>query len=167
MQEVLISGISSGEPSSASYLIVQSLDEQGAPQFGDNGYTVAIWGPNGNDYRDTYVAPDDNDGFVAIYAENHGGTTGYSLLAKRCYNDGTLGGPNAPIEDVTITIDGNNTILNWSPYADSANYYIRFSDDPYSFPIEPDTTIADTLFIDIDALLEGVKFYEVRWEPLE
>ena len=91
----------------------------------------------------------------------------WNVLAKRANLDGTLGGPNATIEDVTTTIEDNNAVLTWSSYADSANYYLRFADNPYSFPAEPDTTISDTVFTDVDAVLEGMKFYDVRWQPLE
>ena len=107
----------------------------------------------------------------AVPGENYGFITVFKLLdniyAKRINLDGTLGGPNGPIEDIIISISGDNIVLTWSSQASNANYYVYKSLEPYVFPTEPDTTIADTFYVDVDAVLEGMRFYDVRWQPLE
>ena len=90
-----------------------------------------------------------------------------NIYAKRINFDGTLGGPNAPIEDLTISISGNDVVLTWPEMAENAEYYIYKSPEPYSFPGEPDTSVTDTFFVDEGAVTEGTGYYDVRWEPGE
>ena len=144
-------------------LVVQRLDSLGNPALGENGVVLTTWRTFGGfDY--VHAVPD-NEGVVGVFEKLF--NPYYDVYAKRCYFDGTLGGPNAPIEDVAIEISGSDVILSWSAYADSADYCIRKSNEPYSFPIHPDTTVADTFYIDFGGMNEGNAFYDVRWQPRE
>ena len=143
-------------------LIIQRVDAEGNNNFGEDGYMLSA----NREYlrfRYNFLIPDE-DGVVAVFSHYLGGQ-GYDLYAKRCYNDGTLGGPNMEIEDLTISISEDDVILSWTAKADSASYFIRKSSTPYTFPVEPDTTVIDTFFIDIEALSNAVLFYNVTWEP--
>ena len=91
----------------------------------------------------------------------------WDVLAKRANFDGSLGGTNAAIEEVTITVSGEDIILSWPLQAPNAEYYIYKSAAPYTVSLTPDTTISDTIFIYVDAVLDEMKFYDIRWEPLE
>jgi hypothetical protein len=89
----------------------------------------------------------------------------YDVWAKRAYLNGELGGPYPPIQELNITINDSDTVLTWPAQTDSAQYHIYKSTIPYTFPAIPDTTIADTCYIDIGAVSGEEAFYRVTWEP--
>lgn len=76
-------------------------------------------------------------------------------------------GPLPPVENVTISVSGNDIQLNWPVMSSAAEYFICKSPLPYSFSAEPDTSVTDTVFIDTGAVFEGAGYYNVRWEPGE
>ena len=89
----------------------------------------------------------------------------YNLYAKRVLSDGTLGGDGmAPIDELTISVDEEDVILNWLPRIGASSYNIYESLDPYSFPVAPTATVIDTFYVDDNAINEGTKFYRVSWE---
>jgi len=70
------------------------------------------------------------------------------------------------IEDLTITIDSVNIILQWSPVPDAESYNIYRSTEPY-FDINGMIPIATTdkpTYIDLNALIGNSYFYRVNWE---
>ncbi|MBC8204377.1 MAG: hypothetical protein H8E87_02565 [FCB group bacterium] len=135
------------------------MDSLGNRQVGDDGVLMCSIEYSGF-YQYTNVVPDNNNGMILVFQKDYE----YDVWAKRANLDGTLGGPNAPIEEVNIMIDDSSAVLTWPAMADSAQYHIYKSTDPYSFPALPDTTISDTVYIDVDAVNEGMKFYRVSWE---
>ena len=107
----------------------------------------------------------EDDGIGLVYNRGLSGSAGtFDILAVRMNAGGALGGPNVPIEDVTIAASGNNLILSWPVMADSASYYVYKSFQPYAFPEEPLAEVTDTTFIDEGAVNEGAGYYNVRWE---
>ncbi|NQS98184.1 MAG: hypothetical protein HQ591_07010 [candidate division Zixibacteria bacterium] len=144
-------------------LFVNVLDSLGNPLFGESGVLINTWG--GTNFY-TNIIPIDDGGIVSVFQFASGIPPAYyDIHAKRINADGTLGGPNAAIEDMTIAVSGSDIVLSWPSQAPSAQYYLRKLVDPYSFPVIPDTTISDTFFIDLNALSEGSQFYRVTWEP--
>ena len=139
----------------------QKLNSEGFRQWGEDG-TMITYNHEGG-LREFNIAPDDSGGAVMIWLDWQGNY--YDLWGKHVNADGSLGGPNASIEEVTIAVSGEDIVLTWPEKAPSAQYHIYKSPEPYVFPAEPDTTVADTTFLDVDALLEGMRFYNVRWEP--
>ena len=145
-----------------SYYRINGLDSLGNRLWGDNG--ILLYYNDTIRITDGYLVPDSNYGIAAVF-QMSGGNNLFDVYAKRINNDGTLGGPNAPLNEVTITVSGMDLTLNWPSQALGAEYFLRFSDNPYVFPALADTTISDTVFVDVNGVLEGVKFYEVRWQP--
>ena len=137
------------------------LDLNGNALFGEFAPMLSYYDYGYGSYTYTNAVPGENYGFITVFKLLD------NIYAKRINLDGTLGGPNGPIEDIIISISGDNIVLTWSSQASNANYYVYKSLEPYVFPTEPDTTIADTFYVDVDAVLEGMRFYDVRWQPLE
>ena len=151
------------DPLIPCYYRINGLDSLGNRIWGDDGVLMSV-----NDslcFHESRLVSDNSGGIACVFMEKWGNS--YDIAAKHINSDGSVGGHNAPIEDITISIDADDLVLNWSSKAPNADYYIYKSFEPYSFPVTPDTVISDTFFIDVDALSEGMKFYDVRWEPLE
>ena len=149
------------------YLYINYLDSLGNAMLGDYGvqvfasYTV-------NNTCQTSVAPTDSGGAATVFRYTiTSNPARYDVYAKHVKADGTLGGPNSPIGEVTIRIVDDNVMLQWPSRALFANYYIRKSLNFNNFPLEPDTMVQDTFFIDTDILGDDAIFYDVRWEPRE
>lgn len=79
------------------------------------------------------------------------------------------------IDDLTITQSGNDAILSWSPVLDDTwgnpidvSFYMVYMSpiDPFFIPTSLDSigavTPPDTTFIDIDALNNPMRFYNVK-----
>ena len=143
------------------YYRINGLDSLGSRIWGDNG--ILVTSSDTLNIYDSYLIADSNGGVTSIFVETW--TNYYDVYAKRINNDGSLGGPNAPIEDLTISVEGEDIVLSWSSKAAVASYYVYKSFQPYSFLAVPDTAISDTFFVDVEGLLEGIGFYDVRWEP--
>ena len=139
----------------------QALDSLGRPIMGSNG-TLMCNGFGEVLFNYVNAVPSGDDGLILVYEDEL--DYDYDIWAKRTYLDGTLGGPNAPIEEVNIIIDDSSAVLTWLMMADSAQYHIYRSAEPYSFSALPDTTVIDTFFFDPDALNQNSLFYRVTWE---
>ena len=74
--------------------------------------------------------------------------------------------PPSPIEDLTITIDGADVILEWSSIPNATIYYIYRSTEPYfeTVGMTPIFEIEDNQYYDVDAILNNVYFYRVTSE---
>jgi len=154
------------DPNPIRNIYIQALDSLYNRQYGTNGQLFSVfpwpWGPY-------YVNPvvNNNGDVTVVFEYNHstipGG--GHDVWAKRMNADGTLGGPNAPIEDVTIAVSGNDVVLRWPAMALNADYKIYKSAVPYFQPAEPDTVVQDTVFVDIGAILGDSCFYRIGWNP--
>ncbi|MBL7192205.1 hypothetical protein ISS30_10995 [bacterium] len=146
------------------YLLAQKMDSLGNVCYGDTGVIMSFIADNA--YNFAYLSPVINNSYdiTVVFELRQDGINSPDLYAKHCYSDGTLGGPNAPIYDVNIEISDTNIVLTWPAKASSAQYYIYKSDDPYQFPLEPDTTVIDTFFFDPGALNQDNLFYKVTWE---
>ncbi len=143
------------------YYRINGLDSLGNRIWGDDGILMSV---NTDLYiQDSNLVPGSEGGVISVFQERYGNA--YDIAAKRVNSNGSLGGPNAPLDEVIITVSGLDLTLNWSSQAPGAEYFIRFSDNPYAFPALADTTISDTVFVDVNGVEEGVKFYEVRWAP--
>lgn len=76
--------------------------------------------------------------------------------------------PTPVIEGLTITLEGDNVVLQWSPFAGAISYNIYRSEIPY-FEVTGLTPIGSATqpqYIDIGALENGVFFYRVTAEIL-
>lgn len=67
--------------------------------------------------------------------------------------------PDTP-ENVSITIDSNNVVLNWDEVPGATGYNIYRSADPYSFGDIYDTATENS-FTDMDAALDDFVFYYI------
>jgi hypothetical protein len=137
----------------------QVLDTLGNRIIGENGVLMSQFSDSDHFNYTSAVASD--SGIIATFSKIYD----YDVYAKRANFDGSLGGPYPPIEGTVITISDSNVVLSWPSQSDSVNYHIYKSSTPYNFPTEPDTTVSDTIFIDIGAVSEGEAFYRVTWEP--
>jgi hypothetical protein len=137
----------------------QALDSLGNRLAGENG--VLMCSINDGFYQYGNVIADGNNGIILVFEKDYQ----YDIYAKRAYLDGTLGGPYPPIQGSVITISDTNLVLTWPAQMTNALYLIYKSNNPYSFLALPDTTITDTLFIDIGALNQFKRFYRITWEP--
>ena len=148
-------------------IYIQALDSLGNWQYGTNGQLFSSfpwpWGPI---YINPFVDESSDVTVVFEYYRNDIiGGGGHDVWAKRMYADGTLGGPNAPIDEVTISVSGNDVVLTWPSMALNADYKIYKSAIPYFQPVQPDTVISDTVFVDIGAILGDSCFYCIGWNP--
>ena len=136
------------------------LDLDGNALFGEYATPIALSEQEYSHYSYLNCVPSDEYGEVSVYQlENN-------IYAKRINFDGTLGGPNVPIDDVTILASGDDIILSWPEMTENAEYYIYKSDNPYTFPPDPFATVEnDTVWTDTGAVTEGTGYYDVRWEP--
>ena len=151
------------DPSYIKYLVTQCLDTSGNRQFGNSGYPLTFYDfTSGGSFQ--YINAHQNAGGVVCTFEVSCGFI-HDIYAKRVNFYGMLGGPNAPIDSVTISISENDIVLTWPEMAPNAEYHIYKSSEAYSFPAEPDTVIADTVFIDSNAILNGHHYYNVTWQP--
>ena len=74
--------------------------------------------------------------------------------------------PSTPVEDLVISVDGDNLVLNWEDVVGATGYNVYRSTEPY-FDITGLTPIAEPTvptFEDAAALSGGAKFYIVTWE---
>jgi hypothetical protein len=144
-------------------IYIQSLDSLGNRNFGEMGSMLnSVTDPGTYQYINT--TPCEDGGCISVFDINF---YDYNVWAKRCNEDGTLGGPLPPVEDVVIHISGDDIVLTWPSQGDSMQYNIFKSTEPYKFNlINPDTTISDTVFVDVNALSEEMKYYNVTFEMM-
>jgi len=146
------------------HLTIQVLDTLGNKMLGDFGVDLTILDLGWSQFNDVHAIPS-NDGIVGVFHEDD---LNDNIWAKRCDWDGTLGGPNAPINDITISVSDNDIVLTWPEMSPSADYYIYKSGEPYAFPPDPFATVEnDTVWTDPGAVAEVTGYYDVRWEPSE
>jgi hypothetical protein len=147
-------------------LLTQSLDTLGNRQWGDSGYQMTyINSVFSSHFPEVNSVPDDIGGLVAVFTYQVGGPF-YDIYAKRVNSDGSLGGPLPAIEEVTISITGNDLLLTWPSQGDSVQYNIFKSTEPYQFFFtNPDTTISDTVFVDVGGAIQPTCFYNVTFQP--
>ena len=71
-----------------------------------------------------------------------------------------------PIEDLVITVDGNDIILNWTEIPEALSYNIYRSIEPYFdiFGMTPIANVIETQYMDENVLSEGPFFYIVTYE---
>ena len=141
-------------------VISQKVDSTGNLIWG----TTGIWTAHHQEWLNTERATctDQAGGLITLF---HSSYSSVSLYAKRVRSDGTLGGGGmATIDELTITVDGNDVMLNWLPRIGASSYNIYESLDPYSFPVVPTAAVVDTFYVDDNAINEGTKFYRVSWE---
>jgi len=156
------------DPDPIRSIYIQALDTLYNRQFGINGqlFSTFLW-PSGPSYINPIV--DGSGNATVVFEYYHYGLPpgggGHDVWAKRMYADGTLGGPNAPIENVTIAVSGNDLVLTWPSMAPNADYKIYKTNSPYIQPAEPDTVVQDTVFTDVNGVSEGAGFYRVGWQP--
>jgi len=67
------------------------------------------------------------------------------------------------IDDLTITILGNDILLQWNPYTFVTSYKIYRSNAPYFnlAGMTPIATVIEPTYLDQNAVLEGIYFYRV------
>jgi len=144
-----------------SYYRINGLDSLGIRIWGDEGILVTTI-DSLIIYNSNLIGYDDG-GVTSVFMGNWDNS--YDIYAKRINSDGSLGGPNAPIDEVTITVSGIDLTLNWPVQAPGAEYYIYKSFEPYVFPLSPVAVTNDTFFIDINGILQDSCFYRVTWHP--
>jgi len=74
--------------------------------------------------------------------------------------------PSTPVEDLVISVVGDNVVLNWEDVAGASGYNVYRSSEPY-FEIGGLTPIAEpamSTFEDVGVLSGGAQFYIVTWE---
>ncbi|NQS97414.1 MAG: hypothetical protein HQ591_03085 [candidate division Zixibacteria bacterium] len=112
---------------------------------------------------------------VTAGIENSDGSVGLQFLYDEVYDEYAMPledgfaikyttGAGA-IDDLVISISGNNVILNWGGISQADIYYIYRSTEPY-FDIGGMTPIGESTdpeYIDEDALLGGLYYYCVTW----
>jgi len=162
LNQVFSAEIAGGD---STVTVLYGIDTLGTRIYGENGFEILrVW-----DSSPLYFYPliDDSNNITIVWTSvfDRHGLVDHDVIAKRINSDGTLGGPNAPIEDVIISIVREDVVLTWESMSDSAQYHIYRYEEPYVFPVIPDTTVSDTVYVDVGAVNEGVKFYRVTWEP--
>jgi hypothetical protein len=140
------------------YVISQKIDSSGNRLWGDDGVTTAFMPMSLRMFRS--ACTDQEDGIISIFSS----TPELNLYGKRILYDGTLGGSIDPITTLTITRQGNDAVLNWSPLPEARDYLIYWSNQASTFPPNPNAVVEDTFYIDVGAVIEGEKFYRVTWE---
>ena len=147
-----------------NYVTIQYVDTLGNLMLPERGIDITSKeAPISIQYQETYITTD-SSGMACVYVPRWGGIYDINVEAKHLNWDGSLGGPNAPIENVTISVSGSDIVLTWPAMASSAEYHIYKSPVPYSFPAEPDTSVTDTTFTDTGAVNAGTGYYRVTWE---
>jgi len=70
------------------------------------------------------------------------------------------------IEDLTITVDRNDIILNWTEMPHALSYNIYRSIEPYFdiFGMTPIANVTETQYVDENVLSEGPYFYIITYE---
>jgi len=144
------------------YYRINGLDSLGNRLWGDNGVLISV---NTETYIfDSNLIPSSEEGIVSVFQEKWVPNT-YDVAAKRINFDGSIGGPNAPLDEVTITVSGMDLTLRWPSQAPGAEYYIYKSVEAYVFQAQPDTVISDTTFIEANGVLQESGFYRITWQP--
>jgi len=71
--------------------------------------------------------------------------------------------PPQVIDDLTITIEGDNVVLQWSPFTGAISYNIYRSETPYFeiIGLTPIGSVTQPEYTDAGALENGVFFYRV------
>lgn len=88
-------------PGFVDLLVVQKLDASGNQVFGNSGVVLSVDDLQYSHFNDINIAPDEEDGIVAVSMLGHPTSLNQDIYAKRCHADGTLGGP-FPL-DVNLT----------------------------------------------------------------
>ena len=99
------------------------------------------------------------DGSILTFYDRRSGDD--DIYATSILHDGTLGGP--PAIEVEVEIQEDNIVLSWLSVYGADCYNVYKSDEPYNFPVAPDTTVSDTVFIDLDAAGEQKLFYWISY----
>lgn len=74
--------------------------------------------------------------------------------------------PSTPVEDLVISVEGVNVVLNWEDVVGASGYNVYRSTEPY-FDISGLTPVAEpavSTFEDTGAVSSGAQFYIVTWE---
>ena len=130
-----------------------------------------LWRPGGVEVYDTeehcfhqHVYSDLSDGAIGIFPARIVwlASSDDSLYASRILPDGTLGFLPV-IDDLTVEMRESGAELRWGALSGALMYNIFTSLEAGSFPVEPDTSVADTVYIDVGAMGEMKKFYRVTY----
>ena len=135
----------------------QKISREGQKLWDANGVLAAI---NGQYWCIFTVCSDAAGGMVAFLLEEDGD----DLYAQRILSNGNLGGDMMDPEGLTAQVQGEDVLLTWPDPGGVRYYNIYISQEPYSFPLTPDTTVTDTFYIDQGAVGDTVRFYQVTYE---
>lgn len=131
-------------------IICQKVSSGGVLQWG-NG----IWMAASSQWLNLERAAcgDQAGGMIVEFTNNY-----HDICVKRVRFDGTLGGDYAKIEDVTISMLGNDAVITWPGQYENARYYIYKNESPYGLSIHPISTTSDTFYVDTNAAAQGAAF---------
>ena len=104
------------------HLTVQMLDSLGNPMLGDNGVDLTVIDfSSDSQFEDVNAVPDD-DGIVGVFDRKIGNC--HDVFAKRCFLDGTLGGPM----HLLVDLEPHNPPIQIPPSGGSFTYDISIED---------------------------------------
>jgi hypothetical protein len=102
-----------------------------------------------------FLSDIDNDGDLDMFVGESGG----AMLFYR-----NMEMENAMATVITVSVSGNDIILNWQAVAEAEQYHIYYQNTPYFTPSGiPQAVVVppDTVWTDVNALMQGKRWYRV------